>query len=303
MEDGSSDDGKNGGASSSSSSSGGHWDRMEEQAMRALDEKLDSAAAADGHRNSLSASASGAMARRPHESAAVPQDSKRMMGEQNEGDDCGSGHRQLTQSSSAQPASRWQHLEDAGRQLEEVCKSEPYRPEDHALTAEEMWGDTSDEEDGTRKERTDGAGRAVASTSARQPDGQPLEDAMLTAEEMWGGLSDDEGGAADKTTTKDPTAVSAVVPTQPSAHGGGIPLKQSEPLAPPQPLPTPSGGGTSLSDAERLKRVLAGADAAQVLGKLRFAELTAVAADCQKAVETLRWVLTRQHEMASAAGL
>ncbi|CAE7445252.1 unnamed protein product, partial [Symbiodinium sp. CCMP2456] len=35
-------------------------------------------------------------------------------------------------------------LVDAGRLLENACLQEPYRPEDHELTAEEFWGGTSD---------------------------------------------------------------------------------------------------------------------------------------------------------------
>lgn len=282
---------------------------MEEQALRALDQKLDtlgSAAASDECHNAVPASGSGHAHRPQQESAAALEDSQRRTEEQSggqglhpeslvasvearksQGEDRTSSHRQLMQSSSAWPVSQWQQLEEAGRQLEEVCRVQPYRPEDHTLTAEEMWGDTSDE-DGTGRGVTDGGGRASASAAPERSSGQPLEETVLTAEEMWGGLSDDEGGAPEKDSPADSAPAS---------------LRQAEPLPPPQPLPTPAAGSANLSDAERLARLLAGPEAPQTLGRLRFAELTAVAEDCQKAVETLRWVLTRQHEMASAAGL
>ncbi|CAE6972588.1 unnamed protein product [Symbiodinium sp. CCMP2592] len=53
----------------------------------------------------------------------------------------------LEMSQPSQPSSQAfdaSQLVDAGRLLENACLQEPYRPEDHQLTAEEFWGGTSD---------------------------------------------------------------------------------------------------------------------------------------------------------------
>lgn len=47
----------------------------------------------------------------------------------------------------------------------------------------------------------------------------------------------------------------------------------------------------------RLERLLAGTEAPMMLEGLSFEELSLVAEDCQRAVETLRWVLARQQEL------
>lgn len=57
----------------------------------------------------------------------------------------------------------------------------------------------------------------------------------------------------------------------------------------------------ALADRERLLRILAGPDSEAVLGSLPFEELTAVADDCERAVETLRWVLQRQRAASKAS--
>ena len=62
----------------------------------------------------------------------------------------------------------------------------------------------------------------------------------------------------------------------------------------------PLDGGRTAAEARgsvtRLRRMLAGAEAPKALSALSFQELDAVAVDCLKAAETLRWVLERQRE-------
>jgi len=156
------------------------------------------------------------------------------------------------------------------KEMMEVCKHEAYRPEDHMLTVEEMWG--SEDEDGdiaqVKNQSVYSATPTQAGFARRWEDEQ-----ALTAEEMWGAASDDDAGERDPQNPK-------------------IGCKKGQLV-----------GATSMIDSrgpsaeERLDRMLAGPEASRQLRELSFEELGAVADDCQKAVETLRWVLRQQHSL------
>lgn len=149
---------------------------------------------------------------------------------------------------------------DVGALLHQACQLEPYRPEDHFLTAEEMWGDSGSEGSAGEKPTL-----APADEGGRFP-----QDQAFTAEEMWGGLPGEEDGG----------------------HGPEAAFPTCPVTAPRSPC----------GPQERLARVLAGPEAPQRLGTLEFEELEVVAEDCQRAVETLRWVLARQRAMLAGSG-
>eukprot|EP00928_Gymnodinium_smaydae_P024440 TRINITY_DN19773_c0_g2_i1.p1 TRINITY_DN19773_c0_g2~~TRINITY_DN19773_c0_g2_i1.p1 ORF type:complete len:294 (-),score=55.83 TRINITY_DN19773_c0_g2_i1:24-905(-) len=157
--------------------------------------------------------------------------------------------------------------------LQAICLQEPYRPEDHIMTAEEMWADSSAEE---QEEQS----RARA------------EDEPLSAAEMWGCDSEDEGSPALNPSRQ---AIARV------ANAQRVAAPSSVPEAPP-PLSERAGevAPSDSADALRLRRILAGDAAQGLLGGLTIEELDAVADDCERAVETLRWVLRRQRELASS---
>ncbi|CAE8581004.1 unnamed protein product [Polarella glacialis] len=161
-------------------------------------------------------------------------------------------------------------LVDAGKLLEEACAREPYRQEDHFLTAAEMWGGSSGSDSGRQQQPLG------SSPQNRAQQAWVAEDQPLTAEEMWGGVSDDEAENA-------PAQSSHL--SAPADHG----VSRQTGLA---------ANSVSRSKAERLHRILAGHRAATELADLNFEELSAVADDCLRAVDTLRWVLDRQRGLA-----
>jgi len=204
---------------------------------------------------------------------------------------------------------------DSSTAFRELCKAEPYRPEDQVLTADEMWGGLSSDDEGAARvcsgtmpgsavtqQAEQSADLTAPSThhssgdkSQRLADTGALlqqacqlepykpEDHILTAEEMWGTSdSDNEGGASAAETA----GQHAEKQTGDSRDAGSshVPLVWS----------------ASSNSGERLRRVLAGVEAPKVLAGLGFAELSAVAEDCERAVATLRWVLTKQHDMVAA---
>ncbi|CAL1158837.1 unnamed protein product, partial [Cladocopium goreaui] len=177
------------------------------------------------------------------------------------------------------------------RLMQEACSRDPYRPEDHQFTSEEMWaGFSSAEEDAeedpksqavevrpTQQPQSRAKSSAAGAKELEMMDGaqqrlhrvcfqEPYrpEDHQLTVDEFWGGMDEDT----------------------PAEEG------RSEPPPKTRKLQTPDG----MAEADvRLQRMLAGADAPKALSTLDFQELSDVASDCLKAAETLRWVLERQH--------
>eukprot|EP00931_Biecheleriopsis_adriatica_P043080 TRINITY_DN24620_c0_g1_i1.p1 TRINITY_DN24620_c0_g1~~TRINITY_DN24620_c0_g1_i1.p1 ORF type:complete len:258 (-),score=64.11 TRINITY_DN24620_c0_g1_i1:89-862(-) len=89
-----------------------------------------------------------------------------------------------TQSRSPQLTAQAKAPMDAGRLLEEACKLEPYRPEDHVLSPEEFWGGSSGSSDGGKQKD--------APTSGQAAPGDPRDAHHLAADEMWGDWSDDD---------------------------------------------------------------------------------------------------------------
>eukprot|EP00435_Cladocopium_sp_Y103_P002857 s2833_g1.t1 len=182
------------------------------------------------------------------------------------------------------------------RLMQEACSRDPYRPEDHQFTSDEMWAGFSSEAEEDAQEDPQSQAVAVRPTP-QQPQSRAAkssaagakedlemdgaqqrlhqvcfqepyrpEDHHLTLDEFWGGMDEDA--------------------PQPAEEG------RSEPPSKTRKLQTPDG--TAEADV-RLQRMLAGANAPKALSTLDFQELSDVASDCLKAAETLRWVLERQH--------
>jgi len=169
-----------------------------------------------------------------------------------------------------------ERLATAGCLLQQACHLEPYRPEDHILTAEEMWGSSDDGGEGMQ------LFEAVQQDCGYQP-----EDYVLTVEEMWGDpYGDDANGAGEATPMADVASA--------GAEGSGCTLGPRAPEL--------SGIGNEDS-SKRLRWLLAGTEAPRLLGNLGFEELAGVAKDCQCAVETLQWVLARQRDLLVAGAV
>ncbi|CAJ1462019.1 unnamed protein product [Effrenium voratum] len=164
---------------------------------------------------------------------------------------------------------------DDVRRMQQAISREPYRPEDHQFTSEEMWAGFSSEEEGEPAQSSQEKGVEEEPESkkleeqskdfhpearARVDEGkEPYrpEDHHLSVEEFWGG-SDSSRGSRSKV-----------------EH---------------------SVGQEDLEASTRLQRMLAGDRAPQALADLDFQQLDAVARDCLQASETLRWILRRQYE-------
>lgn len=168
--------------------------------------------------------------------------------------------------------------------MAQALASDPYNPEDHMLTADEMWGGLSDDE------------AAVDEAAAAQSRvAQPVE-------------------PAEPEPTRPPTAVaevaaSAAAPAVAASAAAAAPSRVAWPADEQRPaeegsapMPdTSSQGPCACGDALRLRRLLAGADAPQVLGSLDFGELTDLADECGRVAETLQWVMKRQRDLLTAA--
>eukprot|EP00747_Dinoflagellata_sp_TGD_P159275 gnl/TRDRNA2_/TRDRNA2_177878_c1_seq1.p1 gnl/TRDRNA2_/TRDRNA2_177878_c1~~gnl/TRDRNA2_/TRDRNA2_177878_c1_seq1.p1 ORF type:complete len:219 (+),score=58.75 gnl/TRDRNA2_/TRDRNA2_177878_c1_seq1:28-684(+) len=120
------------------------------------------------------------------------------------------------------------------------------------------------------------------------------EDHVLTAEEMWGGLSSGDEGEEEEEQKASPS-LPAVAEKKLQLDRSQSSSNRRSPMADTRPAGVSAPSASD--DGERLRRVLAGAAAAQELNDLNFAELSAVADDCSRAVETLRWVLQRQRQL------
>merc|ERR1712039_169416 len=129
----------------------------------------------------------------------------------------------------------------------------------------------------------------------------PSAEVPLTAEEMWGGVSED-----DEEPLSVPPASVATTFTPPARKGDGLAtvVDRSASASPSsRVLSEPAVVQPSASasrDATRLQRILAGSDAPAILNGLNFDELAEVADDCEKAAETLRFVLQRQRELVAS---
>lgn len=140
-------------------------------------------------------------------------------------------------------------------QLQAACQGDPYRPEDHTLSAEEMWG----------------------GLDAKAPELPEDLEEPLTLEEFWGSALLAPPGRGPESSTQ--SAEQKV-----SNQSSGLQL-------------TRPAAQTALSPEQRLGRLLAGEEAASQLSALSFEELEEVVSDCQRAVTTLRWALSRQREL------
>lgn len=190
-------------------------------------------------------------------------------------------------------------LASVAARLQAVCQEDPYCPEDHLLTPDEMWGGILD--DDVLAHAGPSASASPSTNDSQGPRGCTLE-----------------VGSSCSTGSCQPCQ-SPPMARRPAEFGAG-PFRD-------QGLPPGFGGsqakrvgghalpnGNAPQDAvaaagvlcveERLRRLLSGPGAAEALKALGFSELSAVAADCQLAVETFRWVLARQQELlATGAAL
>ena len=149
------------GGGSSSSSRGVDWDEVEEREMRALDAKLDALCPCPGPAPS---SARQATFQPPPRSAGAEAVAPK-------GPPKGPSAEQIQRLLESDAAV------DFGALLTDVCKAEPYQPEDHEFTAEDMWGDSDDDAVAVR-------GNAALDAVVDR------DNHHLTADEMWGGYSD-----------------------------------------------------------------------------------------------------------------
>eukprot|EP00929_Paragymnodinium_shiwhaense_P104771 TRINITY_DN69486_c0_g1_i1.p1 TRINITY_DN69486_c0_g1~~TRINITY_DN69486_c0_g1_i1.p1 ORF type:complete len:290 (+),score=54.92 TRINITY_DN69486_c0_g1_i1:101-970(+) len=167
-------------------------------------------------------------------------------------------------------------LANDSQRLLQACRDERYDPEDHMMTAEEMWGGASDSDSD--------ASPSIAISAA-------LETAARDAAQHADAASRDVRSLGSHSPAQ--ATRGTYSPTLPDRRTAYSPQPHSSP-----PMRHPMGPPMDLQDG-RLRRILAGPEAPNVLKDLSFEELSVVADDCQRSVATLRWILQRQQQMLS----
>lgn len=156
-------------------------------------------------------------------------------------------------------------------QMLQAVAHEPYRPEDHILSLEEMWGGS--EEEG-------GADIVGSGVPVPSPNGtiSPVASPMRFRGQGVEGTGKREADQFDANVFQPENDFSLRL-LDPQASIAALQKESAE---------------------ERLRKILAGQFAPEVLDKLSFSELDAIADDCQRAVETLRYIISRQRTLAAA---
>jgi len=331
--------------SSGSDWEGEPWEDIEQKAMRALDEKLDELYPATPYLRASNSTAAALGSTTHNGRCAVVKDA--CIGGPSELAACLNGGPPAAASGVTKPELSSSPLVPgvAGsvgqgtRQLEEACLLEPYRPEDHILTAEEMWGGLEDDEDDdelyqpapsspaasfrtTAPALSAGGGSAVAEKAHCVGSSPPVAaqgcltiaangTATMGPYEPLSTLCEGRpmGGLQDACLLE-PYRPEDHVLTADEMWGGrehdndnvddGLIVKEAATLV----VTTADSSRSPTHDGskQRLCRILAGGNAPALLEHLDFDELSALADDCTCAAETLRWVLQRQRDLVAGAG-
>eukprot|EP00439_Symbiodinium_sp_Y106_P065089 s271_g10.t1 len=202
------------------------------------------------------------------------------------------------------------------RHLRDAVLSEPYRPEDHVLTQEEMWAGFSSEEDAveaplvmevpaaTNKGPSEPASMVPERPQQRQEVLEMSQPSQPSSQAFDASQLVDAGRLLENACLQEPYRPEDHQLTAEEFWGGTSDSSQERQSVAALPAKT-AGKQQQVALAEaggpleavRLERLLSASAAPTVLGDLSFAELGEVARDCLKAAETLQWVLNRQHAM------
>jgi len=235
--------------SSGSDDAGESWDKYEERLMQAYDKRVDELHPPAASAAAPAAHVEGSQAARPTAAASQAQAASSDL--LRPGDATYSGD-----------ASRIIGVEDAPKReaFLAACMAEPYKPEDHICSAEDMWAGFSSSDD-------DAAG--------------PV----------------DKSGRAAEVQRTTPSPVTAASVLRESAPRVTTPATQTAGTAESCRAAPETRRPHALPPDERLRRLLSGPNAAERLGDLSFKELSWIADDCQLAMTTMQWVLHRQRAL------
>ncbi|CAJ1462018.1 unnamed protein product [Effrenium voratum] len=181
---------------------------------------------------------------------------------------------------------------DDVRRMQQAISREPYRPEDHQFTSEEMWAGFSSEEEGEPAQSSQEKG------VEEEPESKKLEEQSKDFHPEARARVDEGKAAMRETMMGHFERACMQEPYRPEDHhlsveefwGGSDSSRGSRSKV------EHSVGQEDLEASTRLQRMLAGDRAPQALADLDFQQLDAVARDCLQASETLRWILRRQYE-------